>query len=258
MHWQRFVSNSQNANAVVIWQRLHRMHYTHCTRRSVQIQPFQRYEGSKKSKESHVTLPWPYMTYFCIVLVRPEPSISTQKFKYQSISNFNLEICCESTISKIFPNFPSPRCGGSGPPCNTMFLGPPWVFTPNKILIRSAVFAQWSRVKPRDRQTGGRTGTANIGSNSLHYLVQTNNVTDKFTLEIMSTGLHRGLIAPSSAVRITSRQSVANFNTWILDHGNTVLEKVPVCTLQSLWLAAQKVAVRLLILTAALLAAAVG
>jgi len=36
--------------AKVIWQRLHQMQYTHCTRRNVQIQRFQRYEGVPKFK----------------------------------------------------------------------------------------------------------------------------------------------------------------------------------------------------------------
>jgi len=49
------------------------------------------------------------------------------------------------------------RCGWSGSPTNTMFLGPPRVLTPNSILICSAVFAQWSRVEPHDRQTYGQT-----------------------------------------------------------------------------------------------------
>jgi len=45
---------------------------------------------------------------------------------------------------------------------------------PNKILICFFVFAQWSRVEPRyrrtDKQTNGRTDTANIGNNSLHLM----------------------------------------------------------------------------------------
>jgi len=36
--------------------------------------------------------------------------------------------------------------GGSGPPSNTTFFGPPKVFTPNGIWIRSAAFAHHSRV----------------------------------------------------------------------------------------------------------------
>jgi len=46
---------------------------------------------------------------------------------------------------------------GSRPPCNTMFCGPPRVFTPNSILSHLAVFAQGSRVKRRDRQMNRQT-----------------------------------------------------------------------------------------------------
>jgi len=43
--------------------------------------------------------------------------------------------------------------GGSRTRSNTMFHWPPRVFTLNRILICSAIFAQRSRVEPHDRQT---------------------------------------------------------------------------------------------------------
>jgi len=61
-----------------------------------------------------------------------------------------LQTRSQSNLGKANP--PS-RCGGSEPPSDTMFRGPPRVFTPNSILIRSAVFAQRSQAEPHDRQT---------------------------------------------------------------------------------------------------------
>jgi len=45
--------------------------------------------------------------------------------------------------------------GGSGPPCNTWFLGPTQVLNPNAISIGAAVFAGLTSVTDRqtDRQT---------------------------------------------------------------------------------------------------------
>jgi len=55
------VPNKLKQEAKVIWRRLHRMRYTHCTRRSVQLQPFQRYKRVKEIKVGHVTpRPTPY------------------------------------------------------------------------------------------------------------------------------------------------------------------------------------------------------
>jgi len=62
---------------------------------------------------------------------------------------------------------PSPSLWGIKTPFNTMYLGPTRVITPNSILIRSAVFAPWSRVEPRDRLTD----SAHIGNNSLQLCV---------------------------------------------------------------------------------------
>jgi len=50
---------------------------------------------------------------------------------------------------QISPFFTS---GGSGSPSNTLFLGPPWIFTPNRTSIRSALLyseTAWSRVSER-------------------------------------------------------------------------------------------------------------
>jgi len=43
--------------------------------------------------------------------------------------------------------------GRSGPTSNTVFYGPPRLFTRNRILICSAIFAQRSRDQKHDRQT---------------------------------------------------------------------------------------------------------
>jgi len=60
-------------------------------------------------------------------------------------------------MGKIFPN--SPHCEGSGLPSNTMFLEPPKVFTPNRILTSSDFFctlklswAAWQTDWQSDRQ----------------------------------------------------------------------------------------------------------
>jgi len=77
---------------------------------------------------------------------------------------------CQSNLvkaaSKVLPPHTATR--GSGPSSNTMFHGPgpPTVFTPNTILICSAIFAQRSRVEPCDRQTE----IAIINNNRLHLM----------------------------------------------------------------------------------------
>jgi len=73
---------------------------------------------------------------------------------------------------------PPPACGGSGPPCSTM---PPRVFTPNSILIHSAVFAHWSWVELCDRLTDGRTDTVYVGNNRLHLMHCMHSMQPKIT-----------------------------------------------------------------------------
>jgi len=53
----------------------------------------------------------------------------------------------QSNLAKAASNL----WGKMGLPSNTMFLGSPRVSTPSRTSIRSAVIAQRSRVKPRDR-----------------------------------------------------------------------------------------------------------
>ena len=61
-------------------------------------------------------------------------------------------------LGRYAPNFGGPDpplpVGGARPPSDTMCLGSPQVFTPNGISIRSAVFAQYTRVT--DRRTDGQ------------------------------------------------------------------------------------------------------
>jgi len=75
--------------------------------------------------------------------------------KFQVSSFIRYEVARGYQKLKVVPLFLSVR--GSGPSYNTMSYGPPRVFTPNSILIRSAVFALWSPVEPRVKQTAWRT-----------------------------------------------------------------------------------------------------
>jgi len=81
----------------------------------------------------------------------PLPSVWLQNFN--PLASSILEKC--SGTGNNFPQAPFPLCGGSRPLSNTMFHGSPGVFTPNSILICSAVFA----VKPNWSvwQTDGQT-----------------------------------------------------------------------------------------------------
>jgi len=69
----------------------------------------------------------------------------------------------QSDLAKAVSNPKPLSVGRSGlPPSNTMFHWPPRVFTRDRTLKSSAIFAQWSRVEPRDRQTDGQTPRTSV------------------------------------------------------------------------------------------------
>jgi len=78
-------------------------------------------------------------------------------------------------MNKIFLNFPHPCCGGSGPACITIFLGPQSIYPKQEVDPLSRLLhseAKLSRVTDRltVRRTHRQTDKAIIGNNNLHFM----------------------------------------------------------------------------------------
>jgi len=125
-----------------------------------------RYEGFPKFKcRSRDTAPISYDLH--LHSFHGAPQLSTLTTNLKSLALAIIEISGASTVGTN-----TPRCAGLGLPSNTMFLESPEVFTRNGILIRSAVFAQRSRVRPRDRHGDHRQSKMHI-RNVEKYSVET-------------------------------------------------------------------------------------
>jgi len=118
---------------------------------------------SRNLNVCHVTPPWPIWPSFSWLSLGPPALYMHTKFQVCSFSCF-----WDMQWVHNYQNFPPP-CGDQDSRLTQCSLSPR-VFTP----IRSVIFAHWSGLEPRNRQTyrltDRQTDTGIIGNNSLHLM----------------------------------------------------------------------------------------
>jgi len=123
----------------------------------------------KFNARPHDQAPNPLWPTFALFLLWPPSRYTLTRFQDSKLWPF-LRHVVGPQLAKFSPTSPAPSVGGIRTLSNTMSRGPPAVFTLNSILMCKAIFAQWSRVEPRDRQTERQSEgqTAITGNYSLH------------------------------------------------------------------------------------------